>query len=149
MPTIPCTNVIDCPDTLLLGYDSEAVDNQVFSAIGYQQVPMPLGATWSEFGGVAVATSSVSQADAQASADAAALAIATGPPIFIPPVQPTVEPAIIKDVDKVCYSEDAIPLSDALESRVLPWLQKLSEFISLWHETMMAGFRLGISDTVS
>ena len=57
--------------------------------------------------------------------------------------------AIIKDVDKVCYSEDAIPLSDALENRVLPWLQKLSEFISLWHETEMAGFRLGISDTVS
>jgi hypothetical protein len=57
--------------------------------------------------------------------------------------------AIIKDVDKVCCSKDAIPLSDALESRVLPWLQELSEFISLWHETVMAGFRLGISHTVS
>jgi hypothetical protein len=57
--------------------------------------------------------------------------------------------AIIKDVDKVCYSEDAIPLSDALENRVLPWLQKLSESISLWHETVMAGFRLGISNAVS
>jgi len=56
---------------------------------------------------------------------------------------------IIKDVDKVCYSEDAIPLSNALENRVLPWLQELSEFISLWHETVMAGFRLGISDAVS
>ena len=57
--------------------------------------------------------------------------------------------AIIKDVDKVCYSEDAIPLSDALENRVLPWLQELSEFISLWHETEMAGFRLGINQAVS
>ena len=57
--------------------------------------------------------------------------------------------AIIKDVDKICCSKGTIPLSDALENRVLPWLQELSEFISLWHETVMAGFRLGISDTVS
>ena len=57
--------------------------------------------------------------------------------------------AIIKDVDAVCHSEDAIPLSDALENRVLPWLQELSELISLWQETMMAGLRLGISHTVS
>jgi hypothetical protein len=57
--------------------------------------------------------------------------------------------ALINDVDKVCCSKDAIPLSDALENRVLPWLQKLSEFISLWHETVMAGFRLGISEAVS
>jgi len=57
--------------------------------------------------------------------------------------------AIIKDVDKVCCSKDTIPLSDALENRVLPWLQELSEFINLWHETVMAGFRLGISNVVS
>ena len=57
--------------------------------------------------------------------------------------------AIIKDVDKVCCSKNTIPLSDTLENRVLPWLQELSEFISLWHETVMAGFRLGISETVS
>ena len=57
--------------------------------------------------------------------------------------------AIIKDVDKVCCSKDTIPLSDALENRVLPWLQELSEFISLWHETVMAGFRLGMSNVVS
>jgi hypothetical protein len=57
--------------------------------------------------------------------------------------------AIIKDVDKVCCSEDTIPLSNALENRVLPWLHELSEFISLWHETVMAGFRLGISNSVS
>jgi hypothetical protein len=56
--------------------------------------------------------------------------------------------AIIKDVNRVCCSEEVIPLSDVLENRVLPWLQKLSEFISLWHETVMAGFRLGINDAV-
>jgi hypothetical protein len=57
--------------------------------------------------------------------------------------------ALIKDVDKVCCSKDTIPLSNALENRVLPWLQELSGLISLWHETVMAGFRLGISCTPS
>jgi hypothetical protein len=51
--------------------------------------------------------------------------------------------AIIRDVDEACRSEDTIPLSNALENRVLPWLQKLNELISLWHDTAMAGERLG------
>jgi hypothetical protein len=51
--------------------------------------------------------------------------------------------AIIRDVDEACHSEDTIPLSNALENRVLPWLQKLNELIRLWHETVMAGERLG------
>jgi len=54
--------------------------------------------------------------------------------------------AIIRDVDEACQSKDTIPLSNALESRVLPWLQKLSELISLWHETVLAGLRLGITN---
>jgi len=57
--------------------------------------------------------------------------------------------AIIRDVNEACHSEDTIPLSNALENRVLPWLQSLSELISLWHETALAGSRLGISHTVS
>jgi hypothetical protein len=57
--------------------------------------------------------------------------------------------AIIRDVDEACHSQDTIPLSNALESRVLPWLQHLSELISLWHETVLAGSRLGISSAVS
>ena len=57
--------------------------------------------------------------------------------------------AIIRDVDEACHSEDTIPLSNALENRVLPWLQSLSELISLWHETVLAGSRLGISHAVS
>jgi hypothetical protein len=32
---------------------------------------------------------------------------------------------------------------------VLPWLQSLSELISLWHETALAGSQLGISSAVS
>jgi len=57
--------------------------------------------------------------------------------------------AIIRDVDEACHSEDTIPLSNALENRVLPWLQSLGELICLWHETLLAGSRLGISSVVS
>ena len=57
--------------------------------------------------------------------------------------------AIIRDVNEACHSEDPIPLSNALENRVLPWLQSLSELICLWHETVLAGSRLGISHAVS
>ncbi len=56
---------------------------------------------------------------------------------------------IIRAVDEACHSEDTIPLSNALENRVLPWLQSLSELISLWHETVLAGSQLGISRAVS
>jgi len=56
---------------------------------------------------------------------------------------------IIKGVDEACHSEDTIPLSNALENRVLPWLQNLSELISLWHDTAMAGERLGMGCAVS
>lgn len=50
---------------------------------------------------------------------------------------------IIKDVNEACHSEDTIPLSNAMENRVLPWLQNLAELICLWHETVLAGLRLG------
>jgi hypothetical protein len=56
--------------------------------------------------------------------------------------------AIIRDVNEACHSEDPIPLSNALENRVLPWLQSLGELISLWHETVLAGSRLGVSTAV-
>ena len=57
--------------------------------------------------------------------------------------------AIIRDVDEACRSHETIPLSNALENRVLPWLQHLSELISLWHETVLAGSRLGFHCAVS
>jgi hypothetical protein len=50
---------------------------------------------------------------------------------------------IIRNVDESCLSEDTLALSDALEKRVLPWLQSLGELISLWHETVLAGSKLG------
>jgi len=52
---------------------------------------------------------------------------------------------ILKEVDAVCHSEDAIPLSNVLENRVLPWLQNLIELIILWHETAQADSRLGMT----
>ncbi|HEX4341798.1 MAG TPA: hypothetical protein VH255_00305 [Verrucomicrobiae bacterium] len=50
--------------------------------------------------------------------------------------------ALIKDVDEACWCEDAGVLSNALENRVLPWLQTLHELILLWRETAEAGTRL-------
>lgn len=47
--------------------------------------------------------------------------------------------AIIKDVDAACHAEDTIPLSNALENRVLLWIQNLIELIVLWHETAEGG----------
>jgi hypothetical protein len=52
--------------------------------------------------------------------------------------------SLIRHVDEACHSGDTINISDALENRVLPWLEKLGELIQLWHETAMAGSRLGI-----
>lgn len=50
---------------------------------------------------------------------------------------------IIKEVDAVCWGTDASALSNALETRVLPWLESLEELIRLWHSTVLAGVRAG------
>jgi hypothetical protein len=52
--------------------------------------------------------------------------------------------AIIRAVDRACDTGDTIHISNALENRVLPWLEKMGELIQLWHETALAGSRLGI-----
>lgn len=52
--------------------------------------------------------------------------------------------SIVRAVDAACDTGDTIRVSDALETRVLPWLQKLNDMVQLWHETVMAGSRLGI-----
>jgi len=44
--------------------------------------------------------------------------------------------AILKDVDLACWSDEAGALSNALEYRVLPWLQGLQTSLELWHETL-------------
>jgi hypothetical protein len=44
--------------------------------------------------------------------------------------------AILKDVDLACWSDEPGALSNALEYRVLPWLQGLQTSLELWHETL-------------
>ncbi len=53
---------------------------------------------------------------------------------------------MLRDVDQICQTGDTLQLSDALETRVLPWLQKLGELIHLWHDTVMAGVRLRLNE---
>jgi len=48
---------------------------------------------------------------------------------------------IIQEVDDACWSTRPDALSNALESRVLPWLARLQQLICLWQQTMLAGMR--------
>jgi hypothetical protein len=44
---------------------------------------------------------------------------------------------IIQDVEENSGTENTTALSDALEKRVLPWLDSLLESLNLWHETVL------------
>jgi hypothetical protein len=55
--------------------------------------------------------------------------------------------SIIREVDIACTARDTIPLSNALETRVLSWLEKLENLINLWLETTLASSRLGIKSS--
>ena len=48
---------------------------------------------------------------------------------------------IIRDVDEAGWAANPDTLSNALEQRALPWLDKLHEMIHLWHQTVLAGVR--------
>ena len=48
---------------------------------------------------------------------------------------------IIQDVNNASEWENASMLSDALELRVLPWLEKLQASLELWQETIVSGVR--------
>lgn len=52
---------------------------------------------------------------------------------------------IVREVNATCETGDSIGLSDALERRVLPWLQKLSDLIQLWLQAVSASYQLGIN----
>ena len=49
--------------------------------------------------------------------------------------------AVIQDVNSACEWDNTTVLSDVLETRVLPWLDKLQSSLNLWHETMLANSR--------
>ncbi len=44
--------------------------------------------------------------------------------------------ALIREVDESCWSENPIDLSNALEKRVVPWLDALRATLDLWQETL-------------
>lgn len=46
---------------------------------------------------------------------------------------------IIQDVNNACEWDNASMLSDALELRVLPWLEKLQASLELWQQTVVSG----------
>lgn len=49
--------------------------------------------------------------------------------------------AVIQDVNNACAWDSPLVLSDALEIRVLPWLENLREFLTLLQETVLCGTR--------
>lgn len=57
--------------------------------------------------------------------------------------------AILRDVDRVCWTPDPVGLSNALENLVLPWLEALHQSISLLHDTSLAGVRAAAARTAS
>jgi hypothetical protein len=57
--------------------------------------------------------------------------------------------AIIQDAEAACQSDSTIPLSNALENRVLPWLDNLRELIRLWLEAATAKARLELNHTIA
>jgi hypothetical protein len=44
---------------------------------------------------------------------------------------------ILKDIDHACWAADPRVLANALESRVLPWLNSLQASLELWLETLL------------
>jgi hypothetical protein len=53
--------------------------------------------------------------------------------------------AVIQDVNIACEWDNTTVLSDVLETRVLPWLDKLQSSLNLWHETMLANARTTVA----
>ena len=43
---------------------------------------------------------------------------------------------LIHEVDAVCNSEDTLQLADALEKRVMPWLNNLHDALQMWCDTV-------------
>jgi hypothetical protein len=49
--------------------------------------------------------------------------------------------SVIQDVNDACEWDNPTVLSDVLEARVLPWIERLHTSLNLWHETMLANAR--------
>jgi len=57
--------------------------------------------------------------------------------------------AVIQDVNNACEWDGATALSDVLEARVLPWIDKLHTSLNLWHETMQMNTRATVAKSKS
>ncbi len=47
--------------------------------------------------------------------------------------------ALIKEVDETCATEDPTALSNALETRVAPWVERFQLTLELWYDTLLLG----------
>jgi hypothetical protein len=56
--------------------------------------------------------------------------------------------SIIKDVDEACDNEDCAALSNALEYRVLPWLDGLEASLDLWQLTILTAQQAACTDSL-
>jgi hypothetical protein len=50
--------------------------------------------------------------------------------------------SVIRDVDDTCCGQETRALSNALEQRVLPWLETLRDSLDLWLETLQMSLRV-------
>ena len=57
--------------------------------------------------------------------------------------------AIVREVDNACDFLDTVKISDALENRVLLWLQQLDELIRLWLSTISSSHGHGIKHSAA
>jgi hypothetical protein len=48
---------------------------------------------------------------------------------------------IMKDIDEACWADDPRILANALECRVLPWLESMKASLELWLETLLVAPR--------
>lgn len=51
--------------------------------------------------------------------------------------------AVRNDMDEACRRKDERAILHALENRVMSWLDKLSDLLSLWRETLLLAFQTG------
>jgi hypothetical protein len=49
--------------------------------------------------------------------------------------------AVRSDMDEACRRNDGAAILNALENRVMSWLNNLRDLLSLWRETLLLGFR--------
>lgn len=48
---------------------------------------------------------------------------------------------IMQDIEIASQNDDTAMLSEALESRALPWIEKLLQSLNLWHESLLSAAR--------